>query len=175
MSLMTGCVINRIHATPMLMPAEVIDTVERLATAQEAKPGLAFHKYEDDDDDEYLHCESQEVDLEYTDDVGEDKLEGEDSLMDHDGTPEVTADTADGISNHLEVTGYEGGQSLEEEVETADHNNQDVLSIVEHGETTSKDGHACDQGSNYRSGVINELGIVSSETELQQEMDRKYG
>lgn len=66
MSLSTGRVINRNHATLLPMPAEVMDTIERLVASEEAEPGLAFtnrdnrilfFEFEDDDkEDEYSFC-----------------------------------------------------------------------------------------------------------------------
>jgi hypothetical protein len=42
LSLDTGRVINRMHATPLPMPNEVIDRVHRMARQQKAQPGLEF-------------------------------------------------------------------------------------------------------------------------------------
>ena len=42
MSLHTGCIINRLHATKLPMPAEVIIRVDQLAKAQNMIPSLAF-------------------------------------------------------------------------------------------------------------------------------------
>ena len=85
MSLSTGHLINRNPATPLPMPAEVMDTIERLVASQEAKPGLAFtnrdnrilfFKFEDDnEEDEYSFCKSEEEDLEYNDGIGKDELD----------------------------------------------------------------------------------------------------
>ena len=72
MSLVTGRVLNRNHTTPLPLPAEVVDMVEKLATSQEAEPGLAFgnrdnrilfYEYDDDEDDEYSFSKSVEEDL----------------------------------------------------------------------------------------------------------------
>ena len=42
MSLHTGCIINRLHATKLPMPSEVIIRVDQLAKAQNMIPSLAF-------------------------------------------------------------------------------------------------------------------------------------
>ena len=62
MSITTGRVLNRQHATALPMPDEVIDKIHRMARQQKANPGLVFadrnlnpDDYDDDKDDETYH------------------------------------------------------------------------------------------------------------------------
>lgn len=70
LSLSTGRVVNRTHATPLPMPNEVIDMVHRMVRQQKANPGIVFGdrrnntifddwEDEDDDDDGSYQYESE--------------------------------------------------------------------------------------------------------------------
>ena len=59
---MTGRVLNRLHATALPMPDDVIDKLHRMVCQQKSNPGLIFadqnlnpEEYDDDDDDETYH------------------------------------------------------------------------------------------------------------------------
>ena len=62
LSVTTGRVLNRLHATALPMPDDVIDKLHRMARQQKSNPGLVFadrnlnlEEYNDDDDDETYH------------------------------------------------------------------------------------------------------------------------
>ena len=62
LSITTGRVLNRLHATALPMPDDVIDKLHRMARQQKSNPGLIFadhnlnpEEYDDDDDDETYH------------------------------------------------------------------------------------------------------------------------
>ena len=42
MSISTGRVLNRLHATPLPMPDDVVDRIHRMARQQRGNPGLLF-------------------------------------------------------------------------------------------------------------------------------------
>ena len=71
MSLHTGCIINRLHTTKLLMPAEVITRVDQLAKTQNMIPSLAFGNQDnrlnmqditDDDETEHAYTPTDEDD-----------------------------------------------------------------------------------------------------------------
>ena len=88
LSITTGRVLNRLHATALPMPDDVIDKLHRMARQQKSNPGLIFadrnlnpEEYDDDDDDETYHDNSEsedEDDLSHNDeedsDVDDDKM-----------------------------------------------------------------------------------------------------
>ena len=89
LSITTGRVINRLHATPIPMPDDVIDKVHRMARQQKSNPGLIFadrnlnpEEYDDDDDDDTYHDDSESDD---DDDSSQD--DEEDSDPDDDDMP----------------------------------------------------------------------------------------
>ena len=62
LSVSTGRVLNRLHATALPMPDDVIDKLHRMVRQQKSNPGLVFadrnlnpEEYDDDDDDETYH------------------------------------------------------------------------------------------------------------------------
>ena len=61
LSISTGRVLNRLHATALLMPDDIIEKIQRMARQQKSNPGLIFAnrnldldegEYADDDDDD---------------------------------------------------------------------------------------------------------------------------
>ena len=80
-SLTTGRVLNRVHATPLPMPDDVIKRVETLALRQQANPGLVFgdreqqpinnlddYYYDEADDDDYNIDDEEQDDSEFDED-----------------------------------------------------------------------------------------------------------
>ena len=62
LSIATGRVLNRLHATALQMPDDVIDKLHRMARQQKNNPGLVFadqnfnpDEYDDDEDDKTYH------------------------------------------------------------------------------------------------------------------------
>ena len=78
LSVLTGRVLNRLHATKLPMPDDIIDKIHRMARQQKNNPGLIFaeqnlnpDEYDDDDDydddetyrdnDNENHCDQSET------------------------------------------------------------------------------------------------------------------
>ena len=67
MSISMGRVLNRLHATPLPMPDEVVDRVHQMARQQKADPGLLFgDRNMNHDDDESVDSDSSEDDGDFT-------------------------------------------------------------------------------------------------------------
>ena len=80
-SLTTGRVVNRVHATPLPMPDNVIKRVETLACRQQANPGLVFGDREQqpiNDLDDYYYDEADDADYNTDDDEQDDSEFDED-------------------------------------------------------------------------------------------------
>ena len=69
LSVSTGRVLNRLHATALPMPDDIIDKIHRMAQQQKNKPGLIFadrslnpdeDDEDDDDDDETYHDDNDD-------------------------------------------------------------------------------------------------------------------
>ena len=119
LSLASGRVINRNHATKVPMPQGVIDRITKLAEAQSAQPGLAFGNrdnrillldddneiYNEDDDEDYEPEQDQDEDLRYdaefvAEELADEPLGPVDEEMDMDNPD--PAQTADNEHNDLE-------------------------------------------------------------------------
>ena len=107
LSLASGRVITRNHATPLPMPQEVIQRVSDLAAAQQMQPGLAFGNRDnrvlwlddenilinEDDDASYHHdIDDEDEDLRYDDDIVDEELENADVQDDDELVAEPPAD-----------------------------------------------------------------------------------
>ena len=89
LSLNSGRIITRNHATPLPMPQEVLARVENLAMAQQMQPGLVFGNrdnrilfmdpdnplYDEADDESYRNEDDPDEDLRYDDDLIAEELE----------------------------------------------------------------------------------------------------
>ena len=89
MSISTGQVLNRLRATPLPVPDEVVDRVHRMARQQKADPGLLFgDRNMNHADDESVDSDSSEDDGDFTpcqDDHEEESESDDDSTrMDYD-------------------------------------------------------------------------------------------
>ena len=69
LSIATGRLLNRLHATVLPMPDDIIDKLHRMARQQKSNPGLVFadrnlnpDEYDDDDDDETYHDDDNSED-----------------------------------------------------------------------------------------------------------------
>ena len=127
MSITTGRVLNRLHATALPMPDEVIDKIHRMARQQKTNPGLVFadrnlnpDDYDDDEDDETYHDEDNGDDEDDDDDDDDEHHYGnnnggegdEDDDINHDGN-DVDNDEEDGTND-------------EEEEHNNNHENEDL-------------------------------------------------
>ena len=88
-SVTTGRVLNRLHATALPMPDNVIDKLHRMARQQKSNPGLIFadrnlspDEYDDEEDDETYHEEDSisddEADVLSDDEKEDDEIIGDD-------------------------------------------------------------------------------------------------
>ena len=89
MSISTGRVLNRLRATPLPMPDEVVDRIHRLARQQNANPGLLFGDRNMDSAEEgSMGSDDSEDDDDYTpsqDDQGEEsEFQDDDTNVDYD-------------------------------------------------------------------------------------------
>ena len=91
LNITTGRVLNRLHATPIPMPDDVIDKIHRMARQQKSNPGLIFadrnlnpEEYDDDDDDD---DETYNDDNESGDEDDSSQDDEEDSDSDDDDMP----------------------------------------------------------------------------------------
>ena len=155
MSITTGRVLKRQHATALPMPDKVIDKIHRMARQQKTNPGLVFadwnlnpDDYDDNDDDETYHDdnnidnEDDEDDETYhddnnIDDEDEDGMsydEEEDDNMHEGADLEGAQDAPDEDDNDANVNGGEApGPPREEDdatvvppaIEDNDNNNYD--------------------------------------------------
>ena len=99
LSVATGRVLNRLHATALPMPDEIIDKIHRMARQQKNNPGLIFADRnlnpdegdEDDDDDD---------DMTYHDDDNDDSDGDDDEPHDHNNNNNDSDDDDDESSHY---------------------------------------------------------------------------
>ena len=114
LSVTTGRVLNRLHATALPMPDDIIDKVHRMARQQKNNPGLIFadrnlQQDEWDDDDE------DEDDETYHDDDGDN-----DDDDPYDGDDPDIDDNAPDHHNNAEVEEEDDNSDLDDESESSD-------------------------------------------------------
>ena len=135
MSISTGRVLNRQHATALPMSDEVIDKIHRMAWQQKTNPGLVFadrnlnpDNYDDDEDDETYHDadksddeDDNDDDADHHNDHSSDDEDDEDDDTYHDDN-NVDNEDEDGISddeeednNNQENEDLEGAQDAADE------------------------------------------------------------
>ena len=112
LSVTTGRVLNRLRATALPMPDEVIDKIHRMARQQKNNPGLIFadrnlqqDEWDDDDDDD-------EDDETYRSDDDDDDDDDDDPYDDDD------PDIDDNVPN------YHNDNEIEEDDDNSDHNDE---------------------------------------------------
>jgi hypothetical protein len=147
-SLSTGRIINRVHATKLPMPDDVIERVHSLARRQKANPGLVFldrnqvpdaaiDEYdvddEDDDDRDYV-TEEDDIDSDSEDD------DPDDDDDDYDDNDDDDYDSDDDSDYHPppEADGEDDTDSYE-----YDSDNESVGSEPEHGHPSDSGDDAC--------------------------------
>ena len=108
LSVTTGRVLNRLHATALPMPDEVIDKIHRMARQQKNNPGLIFadrnlqqDEWDDDDDDE-----------------DDEAYHNDDDDDDDDPHDDDDPDIDDNIPN------YHNDNEIEEDDDNSDHNDE---------------------------------------------------
>ena len=138
MSITTGRVLNRQHATALPMPDEVIDKIHRMTRQQQTNPGLVFadrnlnpDDYDDDEDDETYHDDNN-IDDEDEDGMSYDEEEDDDMHEDADleGAQDAPDEDDDDASvNRDEAPGPPGEENdaaaAPPAIEDNDNNNYD--------------------------------------------------
>ena len=114
LSVTTGRVLNRLHATALPMPDDIIDKVHRMARQQKNNPGIIFadrnlQEDEWDDDDE------DDDDETYHDDDGDN-----DDDDPYDGDDPDIDDNAPDHHNNAEVEEEDDNSDLDDESESSD-------------------------------------------------------
>ena len=158
MSITTGRVLNRQHATALPMPDEVIDKIHRMARQQKTNPGLVFadrnlnpDDYDDDEDDETYHDDNN---IEDEDEDGMSYDEEEDDDTHEDADVEGAQDAPDEDDDNASVSRDEAPGPPGEEndaatmppaIEDNDNNNYDRIPSTTRGAEPPRD--AKDSGS----------------------------
>ena len=124
LSVTTGRVLNRLHATALPMPDDVIDKLHRMARQQKSNPGLVFadrnlNPDEDDDDDDDETYQNNDND----DDDDEDDLsynEEDDNNVDDGEVGPPAAEDVGAQNNDVEDGGVDDDVSNNEEGDEAE-------------------------------------------------------
>ena len=118
LSVTTGRVLNRLHATALPMPDDVIDKLHRMARQQKSNPGLIFadcnlnpEEYDDDDDDETYHDNSESEDEDDMSHNDEEDSDVDDDEMVAPGAPEAGEEV---------VPDNNGGDGEDDDIESED-------------------------------------------------------
>ena len=141
MSITTGRVLNRLHATALPMPDEVIDKIHRMARQQKTNPGLVFadrnlnpDDYDDDEDDETYHDEDNSDDEDDDDDDDADHHDDNNNGDENDEDDDTYHDD-NNVDNE-----DEDGLSDDEEEDNNNHENEDLEGT--HDAVDNDDGDA---------------------------------
>ena len=114
LSVSTGRVLNRLHATALPMPDSMVDKVHGMAQQQKNNPGLIFadcnlspDEYDDDDDETYYDNDNDDEEDEEVLDYGEEQVNdnGDNEMAAHglpmaDDEEEENNDDGDGMAAH---------------------------------------------------------------------------
>ena len=205
MSLHTGCIINRLHATKLPMQSEVIIRVEQLAKAQNMIPSLAFGNRDnrlitkdiiDDDETENAYIPTDEADstLYYDQELSVTQMVNNDTATDinknndnpHNDMPTDVMDMNDAatvstMTNELTTpTGPGNNQVIPlsdvvEENDKNEDNQDDRLCLEEDIETPINTSY---DESNQKDEQQNIAPVPTEDTvdkTMDDKMDAKYG
>ena len=201
-SLATGRVINRVRATKLPMPSEVIDRVHALARQQNANRGLVFGdrdgnpidgedddwEWDDDDDSTYAPSDpGSDSDHEDDDDIHDDD-------HGHDGNDNDDGD--DGyVIGSVDTDDDQGGNAGENSGSILDHNSNPL----EQEDAAGSDNNSADGYNSYGEDADHEhtvepgadpegttgvdtpqdlegtTGVGGEQSALEDEMDKRYG
>ena len=175
LSLSTGRVLNRVQATPLPMPSDVIDQVHRMARQQHANRGLIFLDREkeplDDDDNE----EDDDDDEDYVPDLVDN--DDDDDSDDDDGDD---ADFDDGNINYDDNNENQGVHDNNENQGVHDNND------IQEGDNNENNGNENDVAADADANNENEnedvlidnvedAEEIDAQDELEAAMDDAYG
>ena len=201
MSLHTGHIINRLHATKMLMPAEVIIRVDQLAKAQNMIPSLAFGNRDsrlimqditDDDETENVYIPTddadstlyydQETSLTHMEDTNTSANTEENNNIPHSDIPTDMiqlndSGTVSTVTNDVTTpTGTDNNQftSLSDIVEE-DNQNETIRNLDDNMEmpmnTSNNESNQNEEQQNIAQAPVENI----VDTTLDDEMNAKYG
>ena len=195
MSLHTGRIINRLHATKLPMPSEVIMRAEQLAKAQNMMPSLAFGNQDnriimqdinDDDDTEDAYIPTDEADFTlYYDQETSMTLEENNNASHNDiPTDMIQMDdtgTVSTVTNEMTTpinTGNDPATPLSEIDEEGDQNSA-IQGMEEDIEAPMNTSHEeSNQGEKQQSTTPATAESIAENTvdkAVDEEMDAKYG
>ena len=194
MSLVTGRIINRNHATIVPMPEGIEKRVYDLTNAQDRYPNLAFGnrdnrivalEFDDDDesnDEEFIvDEEEQDIDLWYDEEYIDGELEEVDEEVDkedenHGLGMEVIGEQEEGVGDPME--------EMEENQGVGDIGVEDVENDDQVFDQPSVEGEPFDGPINapaenpgveqYHEGEINESPVLANEIDQQDEQNIEY-
>ena len=205
MSLHTGRIINRLHATKLPMPSEVIMRVEQLAKAQNMIPSLAFGnrdnrlimqdiKDDDETEDAYIPTDEADSTLYYDQETSLTQIGDNDTTNDieeinnasHSDIPTDTiqmddSGTVSTMTDKMTMptgTGNNQATSLSD-VDEEEEQNSAIQSLKEDIETptnTSHDGsNEGDKQQNMTPATMENIVENTVDKTVDEEMDAKYG
>ena len=179
LSLVSGRVITRNHATVLPMPQEVIQRVHQLARAQNMQPGLAFGNrdnrilwmdqdndiYNEEDDESYTNEEEEDIELRYDEEMIEDEL---DDVNNPDyGDPEADVNGEPAINpmigpddQHMEIQGVADPVAAELD----DMNGSEIEGVEADGELPNHPIPEDDVGG----GAVPEEAVMDVEEDVEE-------
>ena len=147
MSIATGRVLNRQHATAFSMPDEVIEKIHRMARQQKTNPGLVFadrnlnpDDYDDDMDDETYHDDNN---IDNEDDEDDETYHDDNNIDDKD----------------------EDGMSYDEEEDDNTHENADLEGAQDAPDEDDNDASVNRDEAPGPPGEENDAAVVPPATE----------
>ena len=201
MSLHTGRIINRLHATKLPMPAEVITRVEQLAKAQDMIPSLAFGNRDnrlimqditDDEETENVYIPNDEADstlyydteasLVHVEDIDKSANIEEINNVPHSDTPtnmirlndSVTVSTV--TDDMTTPTGTENDQMTPLPDIAEEENQDDTVQNLDHNiESTINTTHDKNNHNDKLQDIAQALVDDIVDITLDDEMNEKYG
>ena len=135
LSITTGRVLNRLHATALPMPDDVINKLHRMARQQKGNPGLIFadrnlnpQEYDDDDDDETYYNNNESGDDDDLSHDDEEDSDTDDEEVAAPGPPEAGGEIAP--NNNV-------GDDEDDDIESED--DEDELLVIDNDGDDNED------------------------------------
>ena len=201
MSLHTGRIINRLHATKLPMPAEVIIRVDQLAKAQNMIPSLAFGNRDNrlimqdiTDDDETKNAYSptdeadstlyydQEASLTHMEDTDTSANIEENKNVPHSDMPTDMIQLNDSVTvstvtnNVTTPTGTENNQVTPlSDIAEEDNQNKTIQNLDDNMEITMNTSHGESNHNDEQQNIAQAPVENIVDTTLDDEMNAKYG
>ena len=177
MSISTGRVLNRLHATPLPMPDDVVDRIHRMARRQRGNPGMLFGDRRMNHMDKSVRSSDSENDGDYMPDEQDDSDDDGDYMPDEEGhgeeavsedehtDPNYDDDEEDDLStgnrsNESNEGSHDVGQPIGPEEEGTG-------TAPAGGESGMPDEHEADEHipTNLEVGPVENQGVMDQENE----------